>query len=273
LYLTGPAIKKIERGELVKNGQRDDGSWIVMLPSGKASRPTTTWREKSHDAGAYGTTLLRQMIPDRKFPFPKSLYAVEDVLRLFVRDRPDAVIVDFFAGSGTTTHAVMRLNRQDGGQRRSISVTNNEVSADEQKALREQGHRPGDPTWEGLGICEYITRPRITAAVTGVTPCGEPIDGEYKFSDEFAMAEGFEENVEFFTMTYEAPRAVAHHRSFEAVSPLLWLKAGARGRRIETPTDEFAVADTYAALFDTDHSRVLSVTLSEHLGASRRHCR
>ena len=56
-------------------------------------------------------------------------------------------------------------------------------------------------------------------------------------------------------MTYEAPRAVAHHRSFEAVAPLLWLKAGAQGRRIEKPADDFAVADSYAILFDPDCSR------------------
>ncbi|MEI2807429.1 MAG: DNA methyltransferase [Albidovulum sp.] len=76
-------------------------------------------------------------MPDRKFPFPKSLYAVEDALRFFVNDKRNAVVLDFFAGSGTTAHAVMRLNRQDGGRRQCICVTNNEVAADEQKALRK----------------------------------------------------------------------------------------------------------------------------------------
>ena len=147
---------------------------------------------------------LRSFLPGRSFPFPKSLYAVEDALRLFVGDKPDATVVDFFAGSGTTAHAVMRLNKQDGGRRQSISVTNNEVSADEQKALREQGLRPGDPEWERSGSASYITKPRITAAITGKTPDGEPIKGDYKFTDEFPMADGFEENVEFFTLTYEA---------------------------------------------------------------------
>lgn len=60
-------------------------------------------------------------------------------------------ILDFFSGSGTTAHAVMRLNRQDGGSRQCISVTNNEVAADEQKALRENGLRPGDADWEKYG--------------------------------------------------------------------------------------------------------------------------
>lgn len=196
--------------------------------------------------------MLAKFLPDHRFPFPKSLYAVEDALRFFVADKPDAVILDFFSGSGTTAHAVMRLNKQDGGRRQCISVTNNEVSADEQKTLREKGLRPGDPEWEALGICDYVTKPRIRAAITGKTPDGEPIKGDYKFTDEFPMADGFEENVEFFTLTYEAPRPVAHHRSFAAIAPLLWLRAGAQGRRIDQPVDDFDIAEAYGVLFDLD---------------------
>ncbi len=254
-YLTAPNIRKLNAGELVVAGTREDGSKVVVAPAGKTSRPKTVWRETRHSAGDYGTKMLGALIPGRRFPFPKSLYAVEDVLRLFVRSKREAVVVDFFAGSGTTAHAVMRLNKQDDGRRRSICVTNNEVSADEQNVLRAGGLRPGDAGWEALGICEHVTKPRITAAISGLTSDGEPVKGDYKFTDEFPIAEGFEENVEYFTMTYEAPRAVAHHRSFQAVAPLLWLKAGAQGRRIERPTDDFAVADTYAVLFDTDCSR------------------
>ena len=66
---------------------------------------------------------------------------------------------------------------------------------------------------------------------------------------------GFAENVEFFTLTYEAPRPVAHNRGFEAIAPLLWLRAGSRGRRIEKARQDFDVADTYAVLFDLDTSR------------------
>lgn len=195
-------------------------------------------------------------MPGRKFPFPKSLYAVEDALRFFVASNPNAIILDFFAGSGTTAHAVMRLNRQDGGRRQCISITNNEVAADEQQALRRNGLRPGDAQWEQWGICEHITKPRIRAAITGRTPDGEPIRGDYKFTDEFPMAEGFAANAEFFTLTYEAPIAISHNRAFERIAPLLWLRAGAQGRGIDRlPKAGFAVADTYALLADVDQSR------------------
>lgn len=217
--------------------------------------PGTQWRISSHNAEQGGTNLLKRVLPGRSFPFPKSVYAVEDALRFFVANKPEAVILDFFSGSGTTAHAVMRLNKQDGGRRQCISVTNNEVSADEQRTLRQQGLRPGDPEWEQHGICDFITKPRIKAAITGKTPDGEPIKGDYKFTDEFPMADGFEENAAFFTLTYESPVAVGHNRAFERIAPSLWLRAGSTGRIIDQLSDTgWDVADTYGVLFDLDET-------------------
>src|SRR4029077_770346 len=153
----------------------------------RSAAPRTVWNMTSHDAGSHGTSLLRAMLPDRRFPFPKSLYAVEDALRFFIKNRPEAVVLDFFSGSGTTAHAVMRLNKQDGGRRLSICVTNNEVAADEQEDLRQELLHPGDSDWERWGICEYITKPRIEAAVTGRSPDGQRIKGDYGYTDLFPM--------------------------------------------------------------------------------------
>jgi adenine-specific DNA-methyltransferase len=147
----------------------------------------------------------------------------------------------------------MRLNRQDDGARQAILVTNNEVAAVEQVALLESGLRPGDEDWEKLGICDYITKPRVAAAITGLTPGGQPIRGDYKFTDEFPMSEGFQESAEFFTLTYETPVAVNHHAAFARIAPLLWLRAGSRGRRIERlPATGWAVVDAYGLLVDVD---------------------
>ncbi|MFB0840327.1 site-specific DNA-methyltransferase [Arthrobacter sp. E44] len=214
--------------------------------------PTTQWALASHSAADFGSRLLRNLLPERKFPFPKSLYAVEDALRFYVANKPEAVVLDFFAGSGTTAHAVMRLNRQDNGRRQCISVTNNEVSAEEQTRLRKHKLRPGDAQWEQHGICDYITKPRIRAAITGLTPEGDPIKGDYKFVDEFPMGDGFEENAAFFTLTYESPWLVSTDRAFAAIAPMLWLRAGARGRRIDVIKDGWAVADSYGIIKDLD---------------------
>jgi len=246
---------KIQRGEFTLTGSDKNGALEVESKDvgTVVAVPGTQWRLSSHDATQYGTRLLLSFLPDRRFPFPKSLYAVEDVLRFFVKDKPDAITLDFFSGSGTTAHAVMRLNKQDGGHRHCISVTNNEVAADEQKRLREQGLRPGDAEWEQLGICDYITKPRVEAAITGMTPDGQPINGDYKFTDEFPMADGFEENAEFFTLTYETPVSVSHNLAFARIAPLLWLRAGASGKRIDKlPSDGWAVADAYGLLTEVD---------------------
>lgn len=149
----------------------------------------------------------------------------------------------------------MRLNRQDGGIRQCISVTNNEVAADEQQTLRENNLRLGDSKWEKHGICDFITKPRVEAAITGKTPDGKPIKGDYKFTDEFPMAEGFGENAEFFTLTYETPVSVSHHMAFARIAPLLWLRAGSQGRRIDKlPAKGWEVVDTYGVLIDLDCS-------------------
>jgi len=252
-YLKSGPIADIEEGRAVVEGYNADGSVVAYYEEPGAKAPPTQWNLRSHNAEHYGTKTIRALLPGRKFPFPKSLFAVEDVLRLFVADKLGATVLDFFAGSGTTAHAVMRLNKQDGGCRQCISITNNEVGADEQRALREDGLRPGDAEWERLGICDHITKPRIEAAITGKTPDGEPIKGAYKFTDEFPMSDGFEENAEFFTLTYETPVGVNYQTAFARIAPLLWMRAGSTGQRIDKlPSAGWAVADTYGLLIELD---------------------
>ena len=189
-------------------------------------------------------------------------------MRFFVGEKRNAVVLDFFAGSGTTAHSVMRLNRQDGGCRQSIVITNNEVSADEANTLRASGYQPGDPAWEALGIFDQITRPRITSAVTGLTPEGEPIAGDYRFVDEFPMSEGFAENVEFLRLTYVDPVNVELGRAFTAVAPLLWMRAGGVGPVIEECLDgmgrrkPYAFTEHYGVLFNPDTWRAFVDRLS-----------
>lgn len=255
-YLAEGERAKIASGVYEVVGRRKDSSVVTstLEVEDRKTVPGTQWRIGSHDATQYGTRLLLKLLPDRKFPFPKSLYAVEDVLRFFLIDKPEAVVLDFFAGSGTTAHAVMRLNKQDGGHRQCISVTNNEVSAEEQVKLRKEELRPGDPKWEKLGICDYVTKPRLRAAITGETPDGDPIKGDYKFVDEFPMSEGFEENAAFFTLTYESPWRVSTDRAFAAIAPMLWLRAGSTGRRIDAISNGWEVADSYGIINDLDQS-------------------
>jgi adenine-specific DNA-methyltransferase len=261
LYLGKAQIERISEGQLQVTGRDEQGAVVVESSGAELVTAKTVWNRSSHRAGEHGSNLLKRFLPGRPFPFPKSLYAVEDAIRLAVGDRRDAVVLDFFAGSGTTGHACMRLNRMDGGQRRSIIVTNNEVSEDEAKRLSSDGFLPGDPEWEALGIFERITRPRIETAVTGLTPEGEPVKGDYKFADEFPMAEGLEENVEFLELTYLDAEDIELDLAFTSIAPLLWMRAGSKGPLIEDRVDAdgellaFASTDSYAVLFEPDEWR------------------
>lgn len=88
--------------------------------------PMTWWDKKEYSSTAYGTNLLKNMFSELQvFSYPKSLYAVMDCIKVMT-DKNDALIVDFFAGSGTAGHAVLELNGIDGGQRSFILCTNDE---------------------------------------------------------------------------------------------------------------------------------------------------
>lgn len=87
--------------------------------------PLTVWDSKEYSSTEYGANLLSKIMGGKKFDYPKSLYAVIDCLKVG-NAKKDTIILDFFAGSGTTGHAVMKLNAEDGGNRKFILCTNNE---------------------------------------------------------------------------------------------------------------------------------------------------
>lgn len=253
-YLPKGEITRINEHKLRIVGREPAGGVILESAENKKVAVKTIWNRVRHNAGTHGSDLISNLLPGRSFPFPKSVYAVLDTIRIAVGNKPDALVLDFFSGSGTTLHSLAMLNREDGGRRRSIIVTNNEVSPEEALELSAQGLRPGEPAWEARGICRYITIPRIQAAITGKSENGSALTGSYL--DGHPMSDGFEENVEFFDLTYEDQNLIALGRKFEAIAPILWLKAGASGARIDTiPEAGWALPETarYGILFDISH--------------------
>ncbi len=124
-------------------------------------KPKTVWVDPKYDASSHGTLLLQKILGKRKtFDYPKSLYAVKDILEIGVRGKKEALILDFFAGSGTTGHAVMELNKEDGGNRKFILSTNNE-----------------DNNGEGLKIATDICHPRIKRVIEGYKTGKEKVEG------------------------------------------------------------------------------------------------
>lgn len=228
-YLSSGTIKDIEEGRVTIKGYSDDGGIIADNLESRKAMPKTQWNFETHDARDYGTKVLKAVIGETRFDFPKSLYAVEDCLRLFVTHKPKALIVDFFAGSGTTLHAVNLLNATDGGTRRCIMVTNNEISVNEAVMLTEKGFYPGDDEWNKLGIARYVTWPRTVCSINGIDVHGTPIKGDY-YGREMHMADGFKANAAFFKLGFLDKTSVALGRQFKEMLPTLWMKAGAIGK-------------------------------------------
>ncbi len=233
-YVGKAARKKVETGEFVVSGTDSQGAKVIDVVS--ASEKTfpikTVWNRPRHHAGWYGTNLLSGILPGRRFPFPKSLYAVEDTLRIAVADKPNALVVDFFAGSGTTLHALNLLNAEDGGQRRCILVTNNEVSDMEAKALMAKDLKPGDEEWEALGIAHYVTWPRTVCSIEGHDINGNSLKGNY-LNNDIPMANGFRTNAAFLKLGFLDKTAVALGMQFIELLPTIWMKAGAIGKMPE----------------------------------------
>lgn len=265
-YLKKGEIAKVTSGVYEITGYREDGS-IISDTEVRSLVTGTQWRIGSHDASTGGTNLLKSFFGTSRFTFPKSIYAVHDTIRFFLANKPNALVVDFFAGSGTTLHAVNLLNAVDDGNRRCILVTNNEVSVDEAKELTQKGLKPGDPQWDSLGIARHVTWPRTVASMTGRDIEGKPLEGYYGFESdcyevdesiavvskttgkptkatvyrkgkrqmypelcEIKMADGFKANAAFFKLSFLDKTSVALGRQFRELLPVLWMKGGAVGK-------------------------------------------
>lgn len=227
-YLNEGALKEIGDGSIVVTGRDKNGVLMVERNDSKNVAAKSVWNRTSHDATAYGTNLISKILVQSRFSFPKSLYAVHDTINFTVSNKPNALIVDFFAGSGTTMHAVNLLNAEDGGHRRCIMVTNNEVSDAEAKEMSKRGLKPGDEEWEKLGIARYVTWPRTVCSIEGHDVNGNPLKGNYIGSD-IPMVDGFKANAAFFKLGFLDKNAVALGRQFKEMLPTLWMKAGAHG--------------------------------------------
>ena len=214
----------------------------------------TVWTKKSYNANSYGSKLINKIFCDKRFDYPKSIFAVLECIKAICGDRKDALVVDFFSGSGTTLHAVNLLNFQDGGHRRCIMITNNEVSDKEANELSRKGYVPGDEEWEQLGIARHVTWPRTVCSIKGVDASGKALSGDYcVYHEEFVpdentrnrykkikvpddpdmpklnLADGFMTNAIYFKLDFLDKNAVALGRQFKELLSTLWMKAGAHG--------------------------------------------
>ncbi len=134
--------------ELIKNNliEYTKKGALVVKKQGVNSVPIfSVWQGPRYNAGTHGSALLTNIMGVANlFPYPKSLYTVLDMISMIVGNNKKAIILDFFAGSGTTAHAVMEMNKEDRGNRQCVLCTNNENN-----------------------ICEEVTYLRVERVING----------------------------------------------------------------------------------------------------------
>lgn len=118
-YLPAGQVSAFDAGFIVSDGLDDQGTHKLRLTKDRAVLPGTVWDVATHDYSTAGSQLLRKLVPDTEFTHPKSVNAVADALRGYTARK----VLDVYAGSGTTAHAVMMLNQADGGSRESVSIS------------------------------------------------------------------------------------------------------------------------------------------------------
>ena len=128
--------------------RKEDGKIRIYHKYREQQVLKNVWLDQRYQSEFHGTNLLKEILGENIFDYPKSLYLVLDVVKLMAGK--DAVILDFFAGSGTTGHAVLEMNKIDGGSRKFIICTNNE---------NNNGGKGG--------IAESVCYPRIKAVISG----------------------------------------------------------------------------------------------------------
>jgi len=140
-------IKLANKRDIV--AKNEDGRLVLYEKLREDQVIKTHWIKKEYHAYHFGTKVLEEILGSAKqFDFPKSIHLIIDIVKLITKK--DAVVLDFFAGSGTTGHAVLEMNKIDGGNRKFIVCTNNE---------NNNGGKGG--------IAQSVCYPRIKSVIKG----------------------------------------------------------------------------------------------------------
>jgi len=139
--------------EIFGKANQNGGYMIVQKYRKTAKMQRSIWDDKEF-VSERGTEIVKKLLGGNYFNYPKSVSTIKRILELATNE--DSIILDFFAGCGTTGQAVMELNQDDGGNRKFILCTNNENN-----------------------VALDITRERLYRVINGKGTKGEKIEWEY----------------------------------------------------------------------------------------------
>jgi len=168
-------VDRLKAGEIIATLDKEDTIQIYeKYREEKGQLIKTFWIDKRYNAINYGTNVLENILGNKLFDYPKSVYLILDILKIL--SKKDSIILDFFAGSGTTAQSVLELNNEDEGSRKFILCTNNENK-----------------------ICEEVCYPRVKKIIEGYRNLkGEKVNGLYGnlkyFKNRFVDAKPTDKN-------------------------------------------------------------------------------
>ncbi len=180
--------------KIKKNGEID------IFRKKDSQKPRTVWIGQKYDASTFGSKVVNRLTGN-SFPFPKSIFTTKDCIECVVKERKNAIILDYFAGSGTTGHAVMILNKEDDGNRIFILCTNNENGIAEEVCYPRikkiiEGHKDYPDITKIPANLSYFKTELIDIGHISHVPDEQKIELTYKAGDMIALKEETLEELE-----------------------------------------------------------------------------
>ncbi len=141
-----------------------------IIPEGNVTETAKDSLLLDYGTASTGTEELKRVFNDEKtFDTTKPFEVTKFLIDISTYNNPNAIILDFFAGSGTTGIAVMLYNKEHGGNRKFILCTNNEVTEKQETKLKKEGIQKGSAEYEKEGVCQKVTYPRLSKIMGGYT--------------------------------------------------------------------------------------------------------
>ena len=170
----------------------DDGIWDLFVTH-EMTIPKTVWKGGEYDAGSYGNTLLINILGSKKFDFPKSINTLTKSIQLACLNKPNAVVLDFFGGSGTTAHAVIKENKET-NHRKYLTVEMgtyfDEVTRTRiEKVIYSEDWKDGKPvSRKGVSQCfKYIRLEQYEDTLNNLKLKKQELVFEDKFKDSYML--------------------------------------------------------------------------------------
>jgi len=191
------------------------GEWDIFRTKHRFNCKTV-WTGKRYSANSWGSRFLNEILQSNHFGFPKSIYTIIDCVDAALNNESSGIVLDYFAGSGTTGHAIINLNRENGGQRKYILVEMGKhfdtvILPRLKKVVYSPDWKEGKPVAHGNGVSHLIK-------VMGLESYEDTLDGlvlqptkDNLFTNSPDLAEDYRLRYALDAETHDSPCLLGSH--------------------------------------------------------------